>query len=54
MFTSTSKRKFLFKCDECNKILDLEFEEAEDIRAIEEDKMHVECECEGQASLLRD
>lgn len=51
---STSKRKFLFKCDTCEIILSVEFEEEEDLQNVTEDKVVLECPCGGQCKVLRD
>lgn len=47
------KRKFLFKCEDCETILSVEFED-EDIKKVQEDKMFLECPCGGQCKVLRD
>jgi len=51
---SDPKRKFLFKCDECAMILSVEFEEEEDLKKVQEDKMVLECPCGGRCLILRD
>jgi hypothetical protein len=51
---SGKKRKFLFKCDTCEMIVSVEFEEAEDIKKTTEDKVCLECPCGGYCKLLRD
>lgn len=48
------KRKFLFKCDECEMILSVEFEEEEDLEKVQDDKMILECPCGGHCKVLRD
>ncbi len=53
MFSDT-KRKFLFKCEECEMILSVEFETEEDLEKIREDKMILECPCSGHCLILRD
>jgi hypothetical protein len=47
------KRKFLFRCGDCAMILSVEFEEPEDLENIQEDKIFLECPCEGQCAVLR-
>lgn len=49
-----NKRKFLFKCQECEMILAVEFDEEKDIDDVAEDKMVLECPCSGKSYLLRD
>jgi len=51
---SNLKRKFLFKCDTCEMILNVEFDEEEDLEKLQEDKMILECPCKGQCRALRD
>lgn len=48
------KRKFIFRCEDCGKMLETEFDTPEDIKDVEEDKVYFECECGGMCSLLRD
>lgn len=49
------KRKFLFKCDECEMILSVEFEDEEDLEKVQDDKMILECPCGGgHCIVLRD
>lgn len=48
------KRKFLFKCDNCEMILSVEFEEEEDLEKVQEGKMILECPCSGQCKVLLD
>jgi hypothetical protein len=48
------KRKFLFKCDDCAMLLSVDFEEPEDLQKVQEDKMILQCPCEGQCRVLRD
>ena len=48
-------RKFLFRCDHCEMILSVEFQDEEDLQNIQEDKMVLECPCEeGHCFVLRD
>lgn len=51
---SDPKRKFLFKCEDCEMILSVDFEEPDDLQKVQEDKMQLECPCGGQCSVLRD
>jgi hypothetical protein len=48
------KQKFLFKCKDCNMILSVELEDEEDLISVQEDKMILECPCEGKCYVLRD
>lgn len=49
-----SKRKFLFRCDVCQMILSVDFEDEEDIEKINDNKIELECPCGGQCKVLRD
>jgi len=49
-----SKRKYLFKCDECAMILSVEFDEEEDLKKVQDDEMILECLCGGHCKVLRD
>lgn len=51
---SVTKRKFLFKCDECSMILSVEFDDKEDLEKVMEDEMILECPCGGHCFILRD
>ena len=53
MFSNT-KIKFLFRCDDCQMILSVEFEDKEDLDKVQEDKMILECPCNGHCIVLRD
>jgi hypothetical protein len=48
------KRDFLFKCEDCQMILSVSFEEEEDLQKVNDDKMFLECPCDGQCKVLRD
>lgn len=48
------KQKFLFKCDDCEMVLSVEFEEDEDLDKVREDKMVLECPCGSECKVLRD
>lgn len=50
----TSKRKFLFKCEDCGMIVSVEFDDPEELEKILEDKMLLECPCGGYCKVLRD
>lgn len=55
MFTDSNKRKFLFKCSDCEMIISANFDDEDDIKDIEEDKMTLECvTCGGKCHVLRD
>ena len=53
MFTDP-KRKFLFKCQDCQMILSVDFEEEEDLQKINDNQMILECPCGGHCLVLRD
>ena len=46
--------KFLFKCDTCEMIVAIEFEEPEDLEKVRDDKVQLECPCGGMCLILRD
>jgi hypothetical protein len=46
---------FLFRCNDCNTIYDLELEEPEDLEKVRDGKMELDCAgCNGKCSVLRD
>jgi hypothetical protein len=47
-------RKFLFKCEECELIMAVGFDDPEDLQNIQEDKIHLECPCGAYCHVLRD
>lgn len=49
-----TKRKFLFRCEECGTIVSAEFDEQDAVKKVEEDKVILECPCGGPCQLLRD
>jgi hypothetical protein len=49
-----SKRKYLFKCDECEMILSVDLEDEDDLERVQDDKMVLECLCGGHCKVLRD
>lgn len=51
---SDSKRKFLFRCDDCEMILAVSFEEPEDLENIQDNKIVLECPCTGKCRVLKD
>lgn len=48
------KHDFLFRCDDCGMILSVSFEEEEDLQKVQENKMILECPCQGHCKILRD
>jgi hypothetical protein len=54
MFFNDKKRKFIFRCEKCEAILQTEFEEEKDIEDVNEDKFLLECMCGGYCFVLRD
>ena len=48
------KQKFLFKCEDCQLILSVDFEDPEDLEDVQEDKIVLECPCDGKCKVLRD
>ena len=53
MFDPT-KRQFLFRCETCGMIIAVEFEEENDLQDIQDDKVILECICQGKCKVLRD
>jgi hypothetical protein len=53
MFDPT-KRKFLFRCEDCGLIVAIDFEDEEDLLDVQDDKITLECPCEGKCKVLRD
>lgn len=52
MFSDT--RKFLFRCNECEMILSIEFDNEEDLEKVVEDEIILDCPCGSQCFVLRD
>jgi hypothetical protein len=52
--TTFDKRTFLFKCDQCEMIVSVEFDEPEEIEKVQENKTILECPCRGHCLILRD
>lgn len=53
MMNSDKKRKFLFKCEDCQMILSVDLEEEKDLEEVQEDKMVLHCPCEGKCYVMR-
>jgi hypothetical protein len=51
---SETTRKFLFKCEECNMIISVNFDDPEDLENVQEDKIQLECPCGSHCYVLRD
>lgn len=49
-----TKRKFLFKCEECEMIIAVSFDEPEDLQDVQENKIQLECPCGAHCKVLRD
>lgn len=47
-------REFLFRCDLCEMIVAVKFEELEEIEEVQENKVVLECSCGGRGIILRD
>lgn len=47
-------RKFLFKCDKCGKIIEVEFDEKKDIEKVQGLEVEAECDCGGICDVLLD
>ena len=48
------KRKFLFRCEECEMILSIELDDQEEIEKVDQDKVALECPCGSHCHVLRD
>lgn len=53
MFDTTTKQNFTFKCEDCGLIVAVPFEEEEDLKDIQENKLFLECLCKGKCKVLR-
>lgn len=51
---SETKRKFLFKCEECEMIIVISIDDPDDLQDIQDDKMFLECPCGAYCKVLRD
>jgi len=51
---SSSPKKFLFKCEDCEMILAVSLEEKEDLKKVNDNEMFLECPCSGVCKVLRD
>jgi hypothetical protein len=49
-----AKRKFLFRCEDCGLIVSVDFEEEKDLQDLQDNKIVLECPCEGKCKVLRD
>jgi hypothetical protein len=47
------KQTFLFKCDTCEAIISVDFEEEEDLEDVNNNKVILECPCGGRCKVLR-
>ena len=47
------KRKFLFRCNDCGLILDIDFDDPEDLKKVQENKIELECPCGALCKVLR-
>ena len=47
-------RKFLFKCNDCEMIVSVSFDNKEDLDKVQEGEMVLECVCEGRSTVLLD
>jgi DNA-directed RNA polymerase subunit RPC12/RpoP len=50
---SDKKRKYLFKCAECEMILSVDIEDQEDIDKIQDNKLKLECPCGSHLCVLK-
>jgi hypothetical protein len=48
------KRKFLFRCESCEAMVLVEFDEPEDLEKIQEDRLILECPCGDHSRVLWD
>ena len=47
------KYEFLFKCDDCEMIISIEYEEEEDLDKVRNDEIILSCPCCGYGNILR-
>jgi hypothetical protein len=47
-------RKFLFRCEDCGLIVLVDFDDELDLQDVQEDKIILECHCNGKYKVLRD
>ena len=52
MFFDKSQ-KFLFRCEDCDTVLEAKFEEQKDIDGVNENEINIECPCKGIAKVIR-
>ena len=50
----STKRKFLFKCEDCGTIVSAEFETEDDFIKLAEGLLELQCTCQGILKVLRD
>jgi len=53
MFTDSKKIKFLYRCNDCEMIISVDFDEQEDIEGAENGTLKLECACGGHCIVLR-
>jgi len=46
-------RKFLFRCEDCQMIISVNFDDPEDLENLQEDKIQLECPCGAHCFVLR-
>jgi hypothetical protein len=51
---SLNSRDFLFKCIDCDSILEVNLEEDDEINRVHDRKMYIECPCGGICKALFD
>jgi len=49
-----SKRLYLFKCLDCETVIEIDLESPEEIEKYNNDKLQVRCNCGGFCNALRD
>jgi len=47
------KRKFLFRCEDCQMIISVDFDDPEEIEKIMEDELVLQCNCKGYCIIIR-
>jgi hypothetical protein len=53
-YSSFNKRKFLFRCLDCQMIIAIDFEDEKEIEDILNGELKFECLCQGMNELLLD
>ncbi len=53
IFSEDAEREFLFRCDDCQMVLIVKIDK-EDEAKVNDNKMNLQCPCQGTCRVLRD